>query len=75
MKARPPWQRSAMGKVFDSIDDKLRRFIESQKMFFVATAPSNGGFSSTPYCPQTKRPRRVFFDLAERVGFEPTKGY
>jgi hypothetical protein len=28
-----------MGKVFEGIDDNLRRFIESQRMFFVATAP------------------------------------
>jgi hypothetical protein len=29
-----------MGKVYDGIDDRLRRFIESQPVFFVATAPS-----------------------------------
>ncbi len=29
-----------MGKVFEIIDDKLREFIESQHMFFVATAPA-----------------------------------
>ena len=28
-----------MGKTYDAIDDKLRTFIEEQKMFFVATAP------------------------------------
>jgi len=28
-----------VGKVFDSLDDKLRAFIEAQHMFFVATAP------------------------------------
>jgi hypothetical protein len=28
-----------MGKVYDRIDDKIRKFIEAQKMFFVATAP------------------------------------
>jgi len=28
-----------MGKTFDTIDDKLRTFIDEQKMFFVATAP------------------------------------
>lgn len=28
-----------MGKVFDAIDDATRRFIEKQRMFFVATAP------------------------------------
>src|SRR5262249_23315363 len=32
-----------MGKVYAAIDDKLRTFIEAQQMFFVATAPSNGG--------------------------------
>jgi len=29
-----------MAKLFDAIDDKLQAFIESQPMFFVATAPS-----------------------------------
>ncbi|MFA9410071.1 MAG: pyridoxamine 5'-phosphate oxidase family protein [Deltaproteobacteria bacterium] len=29
-----------MGKTYDAIDDKLRTFIDEQKMFFVATAPS-----------------------------------
>jgi hypothetical protein len=29
-----------MAKIFDVIDDKLRTFIDEQKMFFVATAPS-----------------------------------
>jgi hypothetical protein len=29
-----------MAKLFDSIDDKLRAFIEAQTMFFVGTAPS-----------------------------------
>jgi len=28
-----------MGKIFDSLDDDLRAFIEAQKLFFVATAP------------------------------------
>lgn len=28
-----------MAKIFDVIDDKLRSFIDEQKMFFVATAP------------------------------------
>ncbi|MFE6921732.1 pyridoxamine 5'-phosphate oxidase family protein [Nocardia sp. NPDC057663] len=32
-----------MGKVFDRIDDKLRAFIAEQPMFFVGTAPSEGG--------------------------------
>ena len=32
-----------MGKVYSAIDEKLRAFIEAQQMFFVATAPSNGG--------------------------------
>ena len=31
-----------MGKTFDSIDSKLRAFIERQKVFFVATAPLTG---------------------------------
>jgi hypothetical protein len=29
-----------MGKLYDAIDDRLTAFIEQQKMFFVATAPS-----------------------------------
>lgn len=28
-----------MGKTYEQIDDKLKAFIEAQKMFFVATAP------------------------------------
>jgi hypothetical protein len=32
-----------MAKFFDTIDDKIRRFIEAQKMFFTASAPRDGG--------------------------------
>jgi hypothetical protein len=32
-----------MGKVHERIDDRLRAFIEAQKMFFVATAPNGPG--------------------------------
>ena len=32
-----------MSKVYDSIDERLTAFIEAQKMFFVATAPSGHG--------------------------------
>lgn len=32
-----------MGKLYDQIDDRLKAFIEAQKMFFVATAPSGTG--------------------------------
>ena len=32
-----------MGKVYDAIDGALRAFIESQHMFFVASAPTAGG--------------------------------
>jgi len=32
-----------MGKVYDRIDDRLRSFIDAQRVFFVATAPSSGG--------------------------------
>ena len=32
-----------MGKVYDRLNDKLRAFIAAQKMFFVATAPGEGG--------------------------------
>jgi predicted pyridoxine 5'-phosphate oxidase superfamily flavin-nucleotide-binding protein len=31
-----------MGKVHESIDDRIRAFIEAQQMFFVATAPLDG---------------------------------
>ena len=31
---------AAMAKTFDAIDDRLRAWIERQRMFFVATAPS-----------------------------------
>ena len=32
-----------MGKRYDAIDDRLTTFIESQRLFFVATAPGEGG--------------------------------
>ena len=32
-----------MAEVFEGIDDRLRAFIEAQRMFFVATAPSGDG--------------------------------
>lgn len=32
-----------MGNVLESIDDELRDFIQAQQMFFVATAPNEGG--------------------------------
>jgi hypothetical protein len=32
-----------MGKVFAAIDDRLREWIEAQRVFFVATAPSGAG--------------------------------
>lgn len=32
-----------MGTVFDQINDPMRTFIERQHMFFVATAPTEGG--------------------------------
>tara|TARA_R110002051_G_scaffold165688_2_gene236578 strand:+ start:45641 stop:46198 length:558 start_codon:yes stop_codon:yes gene_type:complete len=32
-----------MGKLYDSIDERVTAFIEAQKMFFVATAPSGHG--------------------------------
>lgn len=39
-----------MGKEFESIDDKLQRWIEKQRMFFVATAPldENGHVNCSP---------------------------
>ena len=35
--------RCTMGKLYDSIDAGLRSFIEAQRVFFVASAPSSGG--------------------------------
>jgi hypothetical protein len=32
-----------MGKVYDGIDERLSRWIDQQHLFFVATAPSEGG--------------------------------
>ena len=32
-----------MGKVHEAIDGRLRSFIEAQQVFFVATAPTDGG--------------------------------
>jgi hypothetical protein len=32
-----------VAKLYESIDERLRAFIEAQPMFFVATAPSSGG--------------------------------
>ena len=32
-----------MGKVLESLDDELRRFLGAQRVFFVATAPSGDG--------------------------------
>jgi hypothetical protein len=32
-----------MAKTFECIDERIRRFIEDQPMFFVATAPEHGG--------------------------------
>jgi hypothetical protein len=32
-----------MGKIFDVIDDRLQAWIGRQRMFFVGTAPSDGG--------------------------------
>jgi hypothetical protein len=37
-----------MGKVYDSIDGRLREFVESQPVFFVATAPTEGHINVSP---------------------------
>lgn len=37
-----------MAEFYDSIDDKLRRFIEEQKIFFVATAAADGRVNLSP---------------------------
>lgn len=41
--AAPDCDTGAMGNLHDSIGDDLKEFAESQHMFFVATAPSEGG--------------------------------
>lgn len=37
-----------MGRTLTTIDDATRRFIQSQHMFFVATAPANGHINLSP---------------------------
>ena len=37
-----PGKERVMGKVFESIDDKMRAWVGRQPMFFVATAPLSG---------------------------------
>ncbi|MEP5240620.1 MAG: pyridoxamine 5'-phosphate oxidase family protein, partial [Flavobacteriaceae bacterium] len=37
-----------MSKLLTSIDDKTRKFIESQQIFFVATAASSGKVNLSP---------------------------
>ena len=37
-----------MPKFFEALDDKLIRFIQSQHMFFVATAPDDGKINLSP---------------------------
>jgi hypothetical protein len=37
-----------VGDVYDGIDEKLRRFIEAQHVFFVATAPREGHVNLSP---------------------------
>jgi hypothetical protein len=37
-----------MGKVYESIDERLRQFLLSQPVFFVATAPTSGHVNVSP---------------------------
>lgn len=37
-----------MAKLYSSITTRLQKFIEAQKMFFVATAPTNGRINLSP---------------------------
>lgn len=37
-----------MAKLYSSITTRLQKFIEAQKMFFVATAPANGRINLSP---------------------------
>jgi Pyridoxamine 5'-phosphate oxidase len=41
--ARQQWKEISMAKEFSHIDSSLREFIGKQAMFFVATAPTEGG--------------------------------
>ena len=55
-----------MGKLYDSIDDRLRHWVEHQKMFFVATAPRDdaGHVNCSPKGSDTLRitgPRSVAY--------------
>ena len=50
-----------MGKVHEAIDGRLRAFVESQPLFFVATAPSEGHVNVSP-----KGTRGTFAVLSER---------
>lgn len=43
LRAQPIDGEEAMAKEFSRLDEPLRQFIESQALFFVATAPSDGG--------------------------------
>ena len=37
-----------MAKFYDRINDRVQKFIETQKVFFVATAPKNGRINLSP---------------------------
>ena len=37
-----------MGRTLTEIDDAMRRFIQAQHMFFVATAPASGHINLSP---------------------------
>ena len=37
-----------MAKIYTSITSRIQKFIEAQKMFFVATAPNNGRINLSP---------------------------
>lgn len=54
-----------MGKVYEAIDGRVREFVESQPMFFVATAPAEGHVNVSP-----KGTRGTFAVLGEhRVAY------
>jgi hypothetical protein len=61
-----------MGRTYDSIDEKLRQFVEAQPVFFVATAPldADGHVNCSP-----KGSRGNFAVLGpSRVGFQDLTG-
>jgi hypothetical protein len=45
-----------MGRTYDQLDERLRRWIAGQRMFFVATAPSGPGGHGIDMAPHLVAP-------------------